>query len=57
MTIKLSENLTLFLPYRDIFVNKISKRYDELKLVTEISPSLINPRKYTYGISDTVPQV
>ena len=39
---KLSENLTL-LPYRDIFINKILKRYDELKLVTEISPSLINP--------------
>ena len=43
MTIKLSENLTLFLPYIDILINKISKRYDELKLVTEISPRLINP--------------
>ena len=39
-------------------MHKISKRHDALKLVTEISPTLINSRLVLdIWISDTLPQL
>ena len=39
-------------------MHKISKRHDALKLVTEISPTLINSRfVLDIWMSDTVPQL